>query len=115
LAAQLGAAVVVDDLGRQCVTRDRVRALFAERAEAERWHREVQERHQAALAELAAADRPAVGIPIPEGLEGVDAFTVLMRHEIEAKAARKGARHRFTLDEMFTAVMEYHPISGEES
>ena len=63
---------------------------------------------------MAAANRPGVGIPIPEGLEGVDAFTVLMQHDIEAKAERKGARQRSTLDEMFTGVMEYHPISDRE-
>jgi hypothetical protein len=44
------------------------------------------------LAELAEQNRPGGGIPIPEGLEDVDAFTVLMQHEIEAKAERKGAR-----------------------
>jgi hypothetical protein len=37
-----------------------------------------------------------------------------MQHEIEAKAARKGARQRSTLDEMFTGVTEYHPISDRE-
>jgi hypothetical protein len=34
LADQLADAVVVDDLGPQCVTRDTARALFAGRAEA---------------------------------------------------------------------------------
>lgn len=33
LAAQLGDDVVLDDLGRQCVSRDRARCLFTERAE----------------------------------------------------------------------------------
>jgi hypothetical protein len=33
LAAQLGDDVVLDDLGRQCVSRDRARSLFTERAE----------------------------------------------------------------------------------
>jgi hypothetical protein len=114
LARQLDGVVVLDDIERRCVTRETARALFAERAEAERQHREAQERHQAELAELAAANRPGVGIPIPEGLEGVDAVTVLMQHEIEAKAERKGARQRSTLDEMFTGVTEYHPISDRE-
>jgi hypothetical protein len=114
LAAQLDGEVVLDDLGRRCVSRETARRLFAERAEAERGKREAQERHQAELAELAAKSRPGGGIPIPEGLEGVDAVTVLRRHEIEAKAERKGARQRSTLDEMFTGVMEYHPISDRE-
>jgi hypothetical protein len=50
------------DLGRQCVTRDRAYALFAERAEAERQHREARERHHAELAELAAENRPGVDL-----------------------------------------------------
>ena len=66
------------------------------------------------MAELAAENRPGGGIPIPEGLEGVDAFTVLMQHEIEAEAGRTGARQRSALDEMFTGVTEYHPVSDRE-
>jgi hypothetical protein len=39
-------------------------------------------RHSRTLGgQLAAANRPEGGIPIPEGLEGVDAFTELM-HQI---------------------------------
>jgi hypothetical protein len=99
------------------VSRDVARRLFAERAEAEQRQRqrEARQRHEEELAVLAAKNRPAVGIPIPEGLEDVDAVTVLMQHEIEAKAERKGARQRSTLDEMFTGVTEYHPISDRES
>jgi hypothetical protein len=114
LARQLDGEVVHDDLGRRCVSRETGRRLFTERAETERRHREVQERHQAKLAELAEQNRPRGGIPIPEGLEGVDALTVLMRHEIEAKAARKGARQRSTLDEMFTGGLTYHPVRDED-
>jgi hypothetical protein len=47
-------------------------------------------------------------------LEGVDAVIVLMQHEFEAAAERKGARQRSTLDEMFTGVTVYHPISDRE-
>jgi hypothetical protein len=47
-------------------------------------------------------------------MEGVDAVTVMRQHEIEAEAARKGARQRSTVDEMFTGVMEYHPINDRE-
>jgi hypothetical protein len=38
----------------------------------------------------------------------------MRQHEIEAKAERKGTRQRSTLDEMFTGVTEYHPISDRE-
>jgi methylphosphotriester-DNA--protein-cysteine methyltransferase len=103
LARQLDGEVVHDDLGRRCVSREAVRRLFVERAGAERRQREAQERHEAHVAALAELNRPVGGVPIPEGLEDVDAFTVLRQHEIEAKAARKGARQRSTLDEMFTA------------
>jgi hypothetical protein len=114
LAGQLDGEVVLDDIGRRCVSRDAARCLIAEREAQERRQREAQERHQAELIELAAENRSGGGIPIPEGLEGVDAVTVLMQHDIEAKAERRGARQRSTLDEMFTGVMEYHPISDRE-
>jgi DNA-binding MarR family transcriptional regulator len=68
-----------------------------------------------------------VARPVDEGLvrrdrAGADArgvvvtapSTPLLQHEIEAKAARKGARQRSTLDELFTGVTEYHPISDRE-
>jgi hypothetical protein len=40
----------------------------------------------------------------------------MLQHEIEieAEAGRKGARQQSTLDEMFTGVTEYHPISDRE-
>jgi hypothetical protein len=114
LAGQLGGEVVLDDVGRRCVSRDAARRLIAEREARERRGREAQERHQAELAELAAENRPRVGIPIPEGLEDVDAVTVLMQHEIEAETERKGARQRSMLDEMFTGVTVYHPIRDRE-
>jgi hypothetical protein len=115
LARQLDGEVVLDDLGRRCVSRETARRLFAERAEAERRQREAWRRHEEELAELAEQNRPGRGIPIPEGLEGVDAVTVTMQHEIEAETERKGARQRSTLDEMFTGVTVYHPISDREA
>jgi hypothetical protein len=80
-------------------------------AEAERRDREAQERHHA---ELAEQNRPDVGIPIPEGLEGVDEFTVLLQHEIEAEAGRKGARQRRRVRWDVAGVTEYHPISDRQ-
>jgi hypothetical protein len=114
LAGQLDGEVVLDDVGRRCVSRDAARRLIAEREARERRGREAQERHQAELAELAAQNRPGGGIPVPEGLEGLDAFTVMKQHEIEAESERKGAYQRSTLDEMFTGVTVYHPISDRE-
>jgi hypothetical protein len=114
LVAQLADAVVVDDLGRQCVTRDTARGLFAEQAEAERRWREEQEHHHAELAELAEQNRPAVGIPIPEGLEDVDAGDRAEAPRAPGRGRAEGCAPASTLDEMFTGVMEYHPISDRE-
>jgi hypothetical protein len=47
LAAQLGGEVVLDDLGRRCVSRDMARRLFAERVAAEAWRRAVVARQEA--------------------------------------------------------------------
>jgi hypothetical protein len=38
----------------------------------------------------------------------------MKQHDIEAETERKGAYQRSTLDEMFTGVTEYHPISDRE-
>jgi len=58
LARQLDGVVVLDDIGRRCVTRETARALFAGRAEAERREREAQERREAELHEQAANNPP---------------------------------------------------------
>jgi hypothetical protein len=50
--------VFLDHIGRQCVTRDTARALFAERAESEQRQREAQQRHEEELAEQAANNPP---------------------------------------------------------
>jgi hypothetical protein len=39
----------------------------------------------------------------------------MMQHQIEAKAERKGARQRSTLDEMFTGVTNTNPIRDDEA
>ena len=114
VARQLDGEVLLDDLGRQCVPRDTARRLLAERAEAERRWREEQERHEAELAQLDAANRPLAGIPIPEGMEGADAVTVMRQRDIEAATERKGALQRATLDEMFSGGLAYHPIADRE-
>ena len=43
-------------------------------------------------AQLAEQNRPPDGIPIPEGMEDVDAFTVMRQHEIEAECDEVVAR-----------------------
>ena len=71
LAAQLDGEVVLDDLGRRCVSRETARRLFAERVEADRRRREAQERIDAQFAAQAAANPVWTGIPagwIPDGV-----------------------------------------------
>ena len=58
LSPQLDGEVVLDDLGRRCVSREAARRLFSERAEVERRQREAQQRHEEELAEQAANNRP---------------------------------------------------------
>jgi hypothetical protein len=87
------------------------RALFAERAGAERRDRAAQERHEAQLAELAEQHRPVGSVPVPEGLgEDVDAVAVMRQPEIEAKWARKGSHP----DELFASGLTYHSLDEEE-
>jgi hypothetical protein len=47
-------------------------------------------------------------------LEGVDAVTVMMQHEIEAKAARRVRASGPHSTRCSPGVMEYHPISDRE-
>jgi hypothetical protein len=77
LARQLGDAVHLDDLGRRCVARETARSLFVQRAEVERARQEQAEQQRAELAKRAKSRRPVPrGVPVPEGLEDADAFTV---------------------------------------
>jgi hypothetical protein len=70
LARRFGGEVVFDDVGRRCVTRSTARGLFAERDEAERRRREVEQRHQAEAVEQAASNpvgaacRPPTSPPV---------------------------------------------------
>jgi hypothetical protein len=76
LARQLEAEVVLDDIGRRCVSRDTARRLFAERATAEERQREARQRREAELAERAPrrpAGRPAI--------DGLSAFEVMIADE----------------------------------
>jgi hypothetical protein len=111
LAGQFAGDVVVDDLGRQCVTHDRARTLFAERAEAKRRQREVQDRNEAQLHEQAANNRPRGGIPtdrIPAGVLpcGRDAASSPGQRTTSPVSARGSATNDSDL--------VYHPISDRK-
>ena len=109
-AAQLGGDVVIDDLGRRCVTRETARRLFAEQEAQERRQRQVQERNDRA-AEQAASHVPRGGIPadqIPEGVRPVEATL---------QAAKDNQPRRQSVLEAALAndgSYTYHPISGED-
>lgn len=107
LAAQLDGEVVLDDLGRRCVTREVARRLFSERAAAEVRLREARERLDAQFIEQAAANPVWAGIPagtIPDGVSPAAAMLVA------AKAAQP--RRQSVLEHALAndGAIEYHPI-----
>jgi hypothetical protein len=110
LAAQLDGEVVLDDLGRRCVSREVARRLFAERAEAERRQREAHERREAELAEQAANNRPRGGIPADRIPDGVSPAAAMLQ-------AARGAepRRRTPLEEAFDndGALTFHSLSEE--
>jgi hypothetical protein len=110
LERQLDGEVVLDDLGRRCVSRAAARRLFAERAEVERRRREAQQRHEAELAEQAANNRPRGGVPVPEGFEGVSAAAAMLQAAQDARP-----RRRTPLEEAFAndGALTFHSLSEE--
>jgi hypothetical protein len=111
LAAQLDGEVVLDDLGRRCVSREVARRLFAERAEGERRQWEAQQRREEELAEQAANHRPRGGVPadrIPAGVLPVVAMTQAAK---DAEPRRQSVlEHALAND----GAVVYHPIGRED-
>lgn len=90
LARRLGELVVLDDIGRRCVSRDTARALFAERAEADERLR--QRRH--ALQERARRrPRPPAGVPALDA--EATAFQTMVAHAGEDEKKRDAAGERW--------------------
>ena len=89
LAAQLDGEVVLDDLGRRCVSRETARRLFSERAEAERRQREAQQRHEAELAEQVANNRPPAGVPADQIPDGVSPAAAMLQAALDAEPRRQ--------------------------
>jgi hypothetical protein len=111
LERQLDGVVVLDDLGRRCVTRDRARGLFAERAEAERRQREAQQRHEDELAEQAANNRPRGGVPADQIPDGVSPAAAMLQAALDAEP-----RRRSVLEEALAnrdGAIVYHPVDRE--
>ena len=109
--AELAGAVVVDDLGRQCVTHDSARALFAERAEAERRQREAQQRREAGLAEQAANNRPRGGVPADRIPDGVLPAAAMLQAARDAEPRRRSGLEEALDNE---TDLTYHPL-GDRS
>ncbi|HET6755942.1 MAG TPA: hypothetical protein VFH23_18535 [Jiangellaceae bacterium] len=111
LARQLDGEVVLDDLGRRCVTRSTARRLFSERADIERRQREAQQRHEEELAEQAANNPVRGGVPADLIPDGVSPAAAMLQAAKDAEP-----RRRSVLEEALTndSGLVYHPISDRE-
>jgi hypothetical protein len=110
LAKRLDGEVVLDDIGRRCVTRSTARGLFTERDEAERRRCEVEQRRQAEAVEQAARNRPWAGVSAASVPDGVSAATVML-----AAAKDAGPRRQSVLDHALAneGQVEFHPVAQE--
>jgi hypothetical protein len=107
LAGQLEGEVVLDDLGRRCVSREVARGLFAARAEAEVKAREVRERLEAEYLERAAANPVWTGIPADRVPDGVWAAAAMLQAAKDEQPRRRSVlEHALTND----GSIEYHPV-----
>ena len=110
LAHQLGGLVVLDDIGRRCVTRQVARGWFAERDQAERQQREVSERNAAKAAEVADENRPRGGVPPDQVPDGVLPASAMLQAAKDAEP-----RRRSVLEEALDndGSLTYHPVRDE--
>jgi hypothetical protein len=109
LAAQLDGEVVLDDLGRRCVSREVARRLFTERAEAERRQREAQQRREAELAEQAANNRPRGGVPADQIPDGVSPAAAMLQAALDAEPRRQSVLEEALAN---SDSLTYHPVRG---
>jgi regulator of protease activity HflC (stomatin/prohibitin superfamily) len=109
LAAQLDGEVVLDDLGRRCVSRETARRLFSERAEAERRQRQAQQRREAELAEQAANNRPRGGVPADQIPDGVSPAAAMLQAALDAEPRRQSVLEVALANE---SDLTYHPVRG---
>ena len=110
LERQLDGEVVLDDLGRRCVSRETARALFAERAEAEQRQRETHQRREEELAEQAANNPPRGGIPADRIPDGVSPAAAMLQAALDAEP-----RRRTPLEEAFDndGALTFHSLREE--
>jgi hypothetical protein len=106
LAARLDGVILLDDLGRRCVSREVARRLFADRAEFAVRQREVLARQEAAFAEQAAANRLWPGIPAGFIPEGVAPAAAMLQAAKDAAPRRQSVLQHALPNE---GVIQYHP------
>lgn len=108
LAARLDGAVVLDDVGIRCVSRQSARWLIAEKVEAEASQRAHRRRQQGELTRRCAESHAAIptGIPAPRGVDGVTGLAVLTAADKSARRDAAGQRR----DELASGGIVYHPI-----
>jgi hypothetical protein len=113
LARQLADQVIVDDVGRRCVTREVARGMFTERAGGERRRREADARNAAQAASF-AAQVPA-GIPVDQIPAGLDPATAMLAAAADAERPQRESVLQAALSNRGEIVI--HPIreqNGEE-
>jgi hypothetical protein len=112
LARQLDDHLVVDDLGRRCVTRQVARELFTERTTAEQRQREVAaaaHRHAAELDEQFRAQLRG-GIPASEVPDGVTVVDLRMQAGKDAQPKRRSVLQ----EALGGGGLVYHPIRPDQ-
>jgi hypothetical protein len=108
LAARYASDVVLDDLGRRCVSRDVARSLFSERAAAEVKAREVRERLDAEAAAQAARNPVWAGLPADQVPDGLTPALAMM---LAGGDGDRSSRRRSVLeDALDNDGITFHPI-----
>jgi hypothetical protein len=112
LAAQLGDAVVLDSVGRRCVTRATAQQLFSSRADAERRQREAHRRPRVELAEHAALYVHRPGVPADRIPDDVTPAAAMLQAAKDAEPRRQSVLEHALTNE---GAIVYHPIAQDES
>jgi hypothetical protein len=113
LAENVTAGVVLDDIGRRCVTREAARHLMTEHAEALARQEDARRRQQERLDSEQQKRLSAVlpGVAVPPGLEDLSALEVML-----AETAREKVDSASTvLEDYMSGESRYHPLpQGEQ-
>jgi hypothetical protein len=108
LAGRFAGEVVLDDVGRRCVSRETARRLFGERAAAEAKAREARERREVELVEAAAASPVWPGIPAGPDSDGATAVARMLAAARDSLPKRQSVLEHALQDR--DGAIEYFPI-----